>query len=226
MKNNKLEMGKVNAVGFVKSFQKSRNNEFDDLLRSGITFFLIATRMKYLSMKDIEQNISFEYSVGETMLIKDYFDLCCFRFLDNNDDLKKNKVALLKWIWNNQSIKNGIEGAIQEIYNRLIKVWKTDKIYDVISEHISDYAKKKLGGVTTPMILVKEIIDKMTIVKYSVDDRFLDPSCGFGPFLYYFKKILINQGMTECEAITCLYGVDIDPVKAGVFSTFLPPCLL
>lgn len=74
------------------------------------------------------------------------------------------------------------------------------------------YRLKKTAEVFTPTWLVIDVIKNLGIDKFKKGETILDPACGDGQFLVPAKWIkVIHFGMSEEEALSEIYGVDIMP---------------
>jgi SAM-dependent methyltransferase len=72
------------------------------------------------------------------------------------------------------------------------------------------YRLKQTAEVFTPTWLVIDVIKNLGIDKLKPGETILDPACGDGQFLVPIKWIkIIHYGMSEGDALSELYGVDI-----------------
>jgi type I restriction-modification system DNA methylase subunit len=67
--------------------------------------------------------------------------------------------------------------------------------------------QKELGAFYTPETLVKHMYSKVDILHKTV----LDNSCGYGNILMEGFKLKLSLGETPVEALSELYGVELDP---------------
>src|SRR5664280_1069227 len=66
------------------------------------------------------------------------------------------------------------------------------------------------GEVFTPTALVIEILAGVPLERFAPGRTILDPACGDGQFLVAAKWVkVLHHGMTEADALTDIYGVDI-----------------
>lgn len=67
------------------------------------------------------------------------------------------------------------------------------------------------GEVFTPISLVNEMLDKLPVELFTNKTKtYLDNSCGNGNFLIEILKRKISNGSSHKEALSTIYGVDID----------------
>lgn len=73
--------------------------------------------------------------------------------------------------------------------------------------------KKTTGEDFTPITLVNEILDRLTIDSnnsvWEEDKTFVDPACGNGNFLIEVLKRKLKKGHNPIKAISTIYGTDI-----------------
>jgi type I restriction-modification system DNA methylase subunit len=75
----------------------------------------------------------------------------------------------------------------------------------------SQERKKSLGEVFTPAALVNDILDKLPKRVWSLENNFLDNSCGNGNFLIEVLRRKLELGHDAETALSTIYGVDIMP---------------
>jgi hypothetical protein len=76
-------------------------------------------------------------------------------------------------------------------------------------------AIKERGEVFTPGSLVDEILDEIPRELFTNKDQlFLDSSCGNGQFLSAVLKRKIQNGIAHKDALSSIYGVELDPKNA------------
>lgn len=82
--------------------------------------------------------------------------------------------------------------------------------------------RQQTGEVFTPSNFVKSMIDKITVEKFtSLNEAFLDPTCGNGQFLVEIKRrLLLNPDNNERNILeNQIFGVDLmlDNAKLCIF---------
>lgn len=78
----------------------------------------------------------------------------------------------------------------------------------------NDDRRKAQGAFYTPISVARDLIEFA-----SVDDlpeRILDPACGCGAFLVAAAAWLVDQGLTWPDAVSRLYGADIDEAAVEI----------
>lgn len=94
---------------------------------------------------------------------------------------------------------------------------KTYEEQCVIVESNNVKALLSEGTICTPLALIEEILDKLTIDWSNPSLKFLDPCCGRGVFLFCIKNRLINAGHDPKWVVeNMLYGMDISEENVGV----------
>lgn len=80
-------------------------------------------------------------------------------------------------------------------------------------EH-TDEAIDQRGEVFTPILLVNEILDKLPKELFTNKTKtYLDNSCGNGNFLIEILNRKMANGSSHTEALSTIYGVDIDAIN-------------
>ena len=69
---------------------------------------------------------------------------------------------------------------------------------------------RETGEVFTPSALVVEMLQYCDLDVFAPGQTVLDPACGDGQFLVAVKLLkILHHGMTEADALSDIYGVDI-----------------
>ncbi len=214
-----LDSGKI-----PKDFRKKYSGGFLvskllDSIKSGIPPFLVAIRFKYKTWKDIEANWGELVSVAnDSKTVGELFRLYCFEKIDRNSHMN---VKFDEFV-DHKTVKASIISQVDDVVTKYQNTWHTEVIFGLLAELVSDYDKKKRGGVHTPLVLVREIYSKIPNVWG--DGKILDPACGNGVFLWEAKRLCMVNGIDEQTIVEDLImGVDIDPKKAYITNAILDP---
>jgi SAM-dependent methyltransferase len=79
--------------------------------------------------------------------------------------------------------------------------------------------RKEAGAFYTPPFLVEHLLDETLVPLLSPGCRVrvLDPACGTGAFLVpAARRIAEETGLPLAEAISCVHGIDLDPVAVEI----------
>jgi len=107
-----------------------------------------------------------------------------------------------------------------------------DKCLDIYEDDNYENAEedvKNFGEVFTPSSLVNEMLNKLPKEVFTNKEKtFLDNSCGNGQFLFQVLKRKMDNGISYRDAISTIYGVDInqknvDECKARLLMGYTNP---
>ncbi len=79
--------------------------------------------------------------------------------------------------------------------------------------------RKEAGAFYTPAFLVEHLLEEALVPLLSPGERVrvLDPACGTGAFLVpAARRIAQVTGLPLADAVTCVHGVDLDPVAVDI----------
>ena len=79
--------------------------------------------------------------------------------------------------------------------------------------------RKEAGAFYTPAFLVEHLLEEALVPLLSRGERarVLDPACGTGAFLVpAARRIAQVTGLPLADAVTCVHGVDLDPVAVDI----------
>ncbi len=79
--------------------------------------------------------------------------------------------------------------------------------------------RKEAGAFYTPAFLVEHLLEEALVPLLSPGERVrvLDPACGTGAFLVpAARRIAQGTGLPLADAVTCVHGVDLDPVAVDI----------
>lgn len=181
----------------------------------GIFPFMIATGFKYKSLNEVKADLGNRWYLNPTQfrntryLVRIYLFERMLRNTGYQTSKKTVKTLLNLLFGNNSDFQNKINSKMQEIWQNKNK-FGTYEILDYLRDSLTVYERKRQGSVSTPVPLVREMIDQITIQD---TDSVLDPACGNGTFLVVSHEK--NQNAKY-------YGVDISPQRCYIAKYLAP----
>lgn len=190
---------------------------FIQSMKDGILPFMIATRFQYRSWPDIDACRADVISiVNDSKTVWELFELFLFDKIRRNSlNFKFDKMIV------NDIVREQITNQIADVVGKYSNRWTKPVIFDALSALVSEHDKKKLGAVDTSLDLVKEMLEH--IPSESFKGTVLDPVCGRGIFLWQAKQIMMEQDLTEQQALNKITGIDINLKKCYIASALLNP---
>ena len=93
---------------------------------------------------------------------------------------------------------------------------------DSFTKDHTEEAVKQRGEVFTPEALVEEMLAKLPPEFFTAADKtMLDNSCGNGNFLVKILQWRMKNGISHLDAISTIYGVELDPTNTAECRTRL-----
>lgn len=217
--HNLLDAGKIPVDWRDKYENKFFIERLIESIKSGIPPFMVATRFAYKTWNSIIENWDIDISIAnDSQTVGQLFRLYCFEKIDRNQNIG---IVFDKFIKMNL-IRGHIISHVDDMVTKYQNTWYTEVIFELLSGLVSDFDKKKLGGVHTPLILVRKMYDNIPDVWSG--GKILDPACGNGSFLWEAKQRCFANGYDEKEIIeNMILGVDIDRKKVYITSALLDP---
>lgn len=186
----------------------------ENVILPGVLPFMVATRFKedfytYRTSINSYRLRNLEYDASKL------FRLFCFAPIDNAA-LQINLEAILR----NDRARDRISTEFRLVRNSHQDGLRHPHylLHQLVSLNNS-FDKKLLGAVSTPIDLVKLMLDRIGVQP----GMFLDPACGRGTFLIEIRDRLVQNGLTLEQALQCLRGNEIDERKAFIAQALIDP---
>lgn len=180
--------------------------------------FMIATRFRFKNLKDVRED-TFQFQlVNDAKSGRELLELYLFERLSRNKDLPLTFESFL----DQPLFADFIDQKIIDLHTKVqwkIYDWSTVRIFDQLAELTGNYDLKKMGAISTPHLLVKDMVNRLPALNGDV----LDPACGRGSFLIEIRDRMLQNGVLKADAVAACHGWDIDPSKAYIAQALLDP---
>lgn len=190
-------------------------NDYDLFLRHTYLSALVKLLVGSSFIKDRVQDFIYKTVKGEffkeigiiNFLEEDFFSWITNEKVFNNISLTLNKL-------NNQLNRFDLKKFIKEGTGE-------DILKELYQELVDPSTRHELGEYYTPDWLAEKMV--IEVIESNPEQKFLDPACGSGTFLYYLikhkKKILKDDNNSLDKIINSISGIDIHPLAVTISKT-------